>query len=580
MKLQKKSKKLFDADAISMRIAEAVRRDLSVDYHHVYNDPSTVRYFKETQSKDILKKYSPMGQDNSDELQDNAFAKFLHLNDYLARFTNFSELAGSRPDAKRPLSMILHRARTLVRQVCTDFTEDEIFDNVRHSSGSSLGVSFSDTSLDAKLSFPITVTHSAKPLLERILGRDEFLCSQVKDLNKKYPINGMFEVKEGSRATTVDKTVDKRRMIAIEPTGNMYLQQATMAMLYKRFLSVGLDVATLPMQHTQRACHSSITSKEATVDWSSASDCVTIELLRWLLPPKWFMLVDQIRCESMEINGRFVQLNMISTMGNANTFPLEMLVFWAIGTATISSSQNPSYSALVNPEFFNTRIMSVFGDDCLLPTEIASTYITVMEQFGFIVNEEKSFFDYDGFRESCGGDYLHGCDVRPFHIRAPHNNKLSSLEPWLYILMNGLQSKYESYFGTTNYIYEKRFYTVCSELFDEYKLKVRLVPSTYPDDAGLKLPDWQRLKANYAFKFHPLSYSEHGTAIFSFRRFSYRETKSFHHGIRYAEWLKRPVSQDHKLKLKRNLFGNDYTVKRKGGYVVSKGVSCHWQPIG
>jgi hypothetical protein len=311
--------------------------------------------------------------------------------------------------------------------VCTDFTEEELFDNVRHSTGSSIGVSFKDTSIDAKFTFPITVTKSAEPLLRRILGTDKFLCEQLKHHNGTYPLTDMFMIKEGSRATTVDKTSTKRRMIAIEPTGNMYLQQGTMAMLYKRLRVVGLDVTRLPTEHTQRAYRSSITSKEATIDWSSASDCVTIELLRWLLPPKWFGLVDQIRCDSMEINGSFTRLNMISTMGNANTFPLETLVFWALGTATISSITSASYSALVNPDLFNTRFMSVFGDDCILPNSIAPTFICVLEQLGFVVNDEKSFYDNKGFRESCGGDYLHGCDVRPFYIRAPHNNKLSSL---------------------------------------------------------------------------------------------------------------------------------------------------------
>jgi hypothetical protein len=151
-------------------------------------------------------------------------------------------------------------------------------------------------------------------------------------------------------------------------------------------------------------------------------------------------------------------------------------------------------------------------------------------------------------------------------------------------MFNGLLKKYISYFGQLNYIYEKRLIRLFCELFGQYKLKLKLVPAYFPDDAGLKTPDWRRLKENYPFDFSPVSVGTHGTVTFAFARFQYREKKEFHQGLRYAEWLKRPSFSDHIVKKAKNKDPIDnakmnltYTIKRKGGYVASKGISCHWQ---
>jgi len=90
---------------------------------------------------------------------------------------------------------------------------------------------------------------------------------------------------------------------------------------------------------------------------------------------------------------------------------------------------------------------SVFGDDCIVPTSIAANYITALEGVGFEVNDYKSFYgETEKFRESCGGDYLAGHAVRPYTVRAPTSQKMSSLEPWLYIIFNSVITKYISHF--------------------------------------------------------------------------------------------------------------------------------------
>lgn len=165
--------------------------------------------------------------------------------------------------------------------------------------------------------------------------------------------------------------------------------------------------------------------------------------------------------------------------------------------------------------------------------------------------------------------------MRPIHLGAPRSLKKSELEPWLYILLNSLTQKYISYFGPLKWLYDKEALAYIFELFERYNLEVRVVPSDFPDDAGLKVSyDIKRLASCYQFRLADISRSHHGTYTFSFCRFQYTETKRKNHGVRYAGWLTHPefaqraMAGKFGLKLKH--------LRRKGGYVVGKGISCHW----
>jgi hypothetical protein len=102
-------------------------------------------------------------------------------------------------------------------------------------------------------------------------------------------------------------------------------------------------------------------------------------------------------------------------MGNSMTFWLESVVFHAI--ATISCELAGS----------NGRI-SVYGDDIILPTDAAVTCIDILERLGFLVNEDKSFFDPNmRYRESCGEEYLDGINVSSlYYPRFPIEGKLTA----------------------------------------------------------------------------------------------------------------------------------------------------------
>ena len=598
-----KKRVLFDPDSIVTQMHQALGRDFR-EAQHVYclNDHTTLYGFHR-QVSEFTKKYCSQTQDK-EVLEEQTFSKFEEINAHMGRvnerldFSRIKDATRITPDMSKD-ERIHVRARAIVKFVLGPLSIEEWFSECRNSPGSTVGVSFEDTSIEAKFQLPMSVSESVVPLITSYLTWDRKLQEAVKVFNDSDALClGWLDIVSGSRATTVDKTTEKRRMICIEPTANMYLQQGLMRVMYKRLKAVGLDVEFLPTLHQRLAKEASIHGLLSTIDWSSASDCVAVELLRWLLPPKWFDIVFKLRSSDTSLRGKNVRLQMISTMGNAVTFPLETLVFSAYAHATLTDKTR-KYSLF--PEWKQLKQCSVFGDDCIVPTSIAEEYISVMESVGFVVNKEKSYYGSERFRESCGGDYLAGYDVRPYTIRAPHSTKRSALEPWLYTVTNALLKKYMSYFGSTSYVYDKALWRVIFALFRQYKISIKLVPTFYPDDAGLKVgSDIHRFRNQYPMKLSRIYRDKHGSLAFNFCRFSYNKRKVVNDLLNYCVHLKHACNGDvieeweedilyhptHPATLLREVMdlkglnGERHMfrpIKRKGGYVVGKAITSHWE---
>ena len=563
-----KRKKLFKPDVIAEKLSEGLNRDLGRMLPSTL--PDHIKNYVQTSQRDsTLKKY--LRDEGSTSLETETFIKFLNVNDHMSKFNQKIEPAYHRVSKLHgdTFSNVLHRAKALMHHVLTPFCEDDWFRECKNSSGSSIGVPFTDTSLERKQKFPISITERVKPIYDRYMTYDSHLRSATYVHNERYPYTDMYHIVKGSRATTVPKSNKINRMICVEPTGNMFLQQGLMQLMYQRMKSIGLDVQSLPARHTTLAFESSITSQNATIDWSSASDCMSRELLRWLLPPAWFYAVDICRSPVTEITGTWIELQMFSTMGNAVTFPLETLIFWTFSQAVLAEG---SASLSVFPILENFEKTSVFGDDCVVPSKSAPLFIELMERVGFIVNTDKTFTGDGGFRESCGGDYLHGMDVRPFFLKAPTSAKMSSMEPWLYIIFNSLKTKYISYFGELKYMYESHVFSYLMSLFRKYRIHVKIVPDYYPDDSGLKITDdilrWRRA---YTFTLSKIVRNRHGQVEFKFLRYTYKNKVKTVDELRYAVWLKTPIMQ----KRDPEPF---YRPKIGGCYVVATASSSCWTP--
>jgi len=561
---ESKKQKLFKPDLILTRIRSALLEDLG-SLTLVYRQPSAhlevaaIRQMSEFDEKFISSDLDVKAMEH------DAFVSFRKVNTHMAQFNRPYDVPARLHSKLDDFTKDLMRMRALMHFVLGEVSLEELYHECKHSSGATVGTNYSDTSPERKSTFPMSATSRAVPLFDDYLRYDPQLAEALVEFNKGR-IAPMYDIVSGSIATTVEKNNRKRRFISKEPTVNMFLQQGLMQLMYLRMAVVGLNVESLPDQHKQRARMASITRAESTVDWTSASDCDGIELLRFLLPSKWFDLVWSLRSDFTSINGEQVKLNMISTMGNAVTFPLETLVFWTAGHAV--RLRRLGGNSLF-PEWEDLKRVSVFGDDCIVCTEDSHQFIELCEKLGFIVNRGKTFIGDIPFRESCGGDYLAGYDVRPYNVRPPHNSRHSSLEPWLYIIMNRLIKKYISYFGAVSYIYNRKLFTVMEELFREYGLKLKIVPHDFPDDAGLRLEgDHVRFLLCYRFNYDSIALGSHGTYLFRYLTFKYGKKRPRDDHIRYSMWLKKPT-----MSVRRPL--KHTPIRRKGGYMVAKGLSTY-----
>lgn len=232
-----------------------------------------------------------------------------------------------------------------------------------------------------------------------------------------------FLVVRGNRFTTVPKDSKKDRGIGVEPSLNVFFQLAIGEKISDRMKrTLGWDKKSCQDFHKSLARIGSLTGSIATLDLSNASDTLCSSLVRLLLPHDWYALVQGVRSTHTAIAGKWVRLEKFSSMGNGFTFELETLIFRTLCDTVIElegSDEDPYTPGLTT---------SVFGDDIICPTSNASSITAALRFFGFSLNEAKSFVT-GSFRESCGGDYFNGHDVRPHYQKEvcdqPH--KLISL---------------------------------------------------------------------------------------------------------------------------------------------------------
>lgn len=253
---------------------------------------------------------------------------------------------------------------------------------------------YPDTKLTA---LPFSVTGSAWRHAAVMINSDLHWKEAILAANPTYT-GPIFKIVPGGRFDTVPKTALTDRSILIEPRLNTLLQKQLGAELRRRLKTVGVDLDD--QGHNQMLAEWAYPARLATLDLSNASNTVSRQLVRFLLPPEWFALLDDYRSKWALVDDDWVKLNMFSSMGNGFTFELESLIFWALASATVAANQG-DYTRL-----------GVFGDDIIVPQSDAPLLIEVLTFCGFSVNKQKSFTS-GMFFESCGKHFFGGFDVTP-----------------------------------------------------------------------------------------------------------------------------------------------------------------------
>lgn len=240
--------------------------------------------------------------------------------------------------------------------------------------------------------------------------------------------------------SSVPKNWKTDRPICIEPLGNMLAQKAVGGAIRHRLKYWGLDLNQISADdiHGQLAKLGSLDDSISTIDLASASDTVSYQLVKFLLPAEWFDLLSSLRCRKTTLPDKTVITNeKFSSMGNGYTFELETLIFYAL--------------ALAVRKLRGARCdrVSVFGDDIIVSRSIALPLCRLLDFCGFSLNTEKTFIT-GPFKESCGKDYFSGILVRPIYVKEAIEDR----------------KPIESLFYMANRIYETAYRSFADHCFD------------------------------------------------------------------------------------------------------------------
>jgi hypothetical protein len=249
----------------------------------------------------------------------------------------------------------------------------------------------------------------------------------------------------------------------------------------------GINLSRQPDLNRELARIGSIDGSFGTIDLVSASDSISFQLFREIMPDcflKYVML--QSRDEVAVLpDGDEVELRMVSTMGNGYTFPLQTLIFASAVKAVYEMmGMRPTVASVHHP---SKTQFGVFGDDIIVCRKAYSFLVKMLTKLGFEVNEAKSF-NTGPFRESCGSDYFLGRNVRGVYIQSLETpqqiySAVNRLHRWG--SRNGIQ--------LTNVIRELRGL-----------VRTVLVPPSAPDDSGIRAPflaTSPALDSKYWFKY-------------------------------------------------------------------------------
>ena len=232
-------------------------------------------------------------------------------------------------------------------------------------------------------------------------------------------VSRLFRVR-GNRFTTVPKNAKTSRGICIEPGANVYVQLGVGAHIRSRLKRVGIDLDHGQHLHARLAQEGSARDSWCTIDLEAASDTVSKELVKLLLPECWFSLLDDLRSHFTSVRGRWHLLEKFSSMGNGFTFELETLIFGVI--AAEASKGVLGYDVFV------------YGDDIIVPNDHYHAVAAALRYFGFTPNMRKSYAT-SPFRESCGGQFFVGLRVQSCKLEVLPN----SVPEW-FSFHNGLAS--------------------------------------------------------------------------------------------------------------------------------------------
>lgn len=309
-------------------------------------------------------------------------------------------------------------------------TLEMVFAKGRHGPGATLGNTDKLVTEYYKYStFPYHVTRTAAPYALAAISRSPRWLDLLESSGRRRVIpdattpqswkerqifSDCVDIEESDKVTFVPKSMTTHRSIAIGANMNMFLQLGVNTVISNALLNVGINLydqsRNQEMAYAGSRFHNvdgtENCNQYSTIDLAAASDTISIGIVKLLMPPEWFALLDDLRHKSGVIENETVVYSKFSAMGCGFTFSLESLIFWAVAKAAILDTGRSCA----------TKDLSVYGDDIICRLHSTPAVISALNWAGFTINTEKSFIS-GPFKESCGSDYFRGQDVRAFYLK-------------------------------------------------------------------------------------------------------------------------------------------------------------------
>jgi len=320
---------------------------------------------------------------------------------------------------------VFSNARHFCARVLGDIlpAHSELTKAARHGPGASTSTSHGKTNSYYKYAdWPYDVTAGcvkhAKLLIlsdERWLGALEASYRQRENipawciLDRDAFWRSVLNIVPGNKITTVPKDARKDRPIAIEPDMNLMLQLGVDGYVRRRLKrgGVNLDSQIKNQVLAQKGSVDNSDLSPCTIDLSSASDTISLRIAKLLLPTQWYRYLCDLRSPKGVLpDGSTLRYSKLSSMGNGGTFAIESLLFASLVFGVCKHFMG----------HYPRDIVSVFGDDIIVPETVYKPLCAYLECAGFSVNTEKSF-SRPGVKESCGTDWYHGRNVRPVSLK-------------------------------------------------------------------------------------------------------------------------------------------------------------------
>lgn len=399
------------------------------------------------------------------EREQKTNAKFIKLQEDLA--SNYGRKRSMR------LHKVLCRARSICTRILSGFQPEGSSPKGRFGSKATVGCPASHAYLDEKLrNRPITgslqqvewaknTLFECDPLLKTCLGENQFnyqVCSALPQVNVP-------------KKNDIDRGINPNTLL-----GSFY-SAALGAIVEEALRAEGLDIRRLQERHKIYARRASTTGKLVTADLSDASHGFLSHIINALMPRKWFRALMYGVIRQVEVDGRVYRLESIMTMGIGFTFPVQTLLFYCLLKAL---SELTNISGLI----------SVYGDDLIYPRKLHPFVVSIFKELGFKLNLDKTFVE-SRFRESCGGDYFKGVDVRPYSPEGI-GTRMGRVEyaAFCYKLLNGLQRKWDvCEIRRCTFLLKFEICMVMGRLF--------VVPDHFPDHSG-----WKNCHSEYKQALH------------------------------------------------------------------------------